>query len=224
MTLDITIRATEVILSLAFIQQSLEHLRNSRGRGRVFAARIALSLAVLLGLWPALIGLVVVTAMLLHRYQGPYNGGADRMGALVLICVTAAHLAPNVEWSERAMGYLAVQLILSYFISGRVKIVNPDWRSGQALRDVFAFSAYPVAENLRALAQRARMMWVASWAVMGFELLFPVFFLSQAVLIPALIIAAGFHVANAVLFGLNRFVWVWIAAYPSILWLQARLF
>jgi hypothetical protein len=25
------------------------------------------------------------------------------------------------------------------------------------------------------------------------------------------------------LFGLNRFVWVWIAAYPSLFWLQDRL-
>jgi hypothetical protein len=37
-----------------------------------------------------------------------------------------------------------MQLVLSYFISGWVKVVNGDWRSGAALRDVFLFSAYPV--------------------------------------------------------------------------------
>jgi hypothetical protein len=39
----------------------------------------------------------------------------------------------------------------------------------------------------------------------------------------ALCVAALFHLANAVLFGLNRFLWVWIASYPSILWLHGRV-
>jgi hypothetical protein len=112
--------------------------------------------------------------------------------------------------------------VLSYFISGQVKIANPDWRSGRALQDVFAFSAYPVSEDLRRLADRPRLLWAASWAVMLFEVLFPLAMLHQAVLIVALCIAALFHVANACLFGLNRFVWVWVSAYPSILWLQER--
>jgi hypothetical protein len=42
-------------------------------------------------------------------------------------------------------------------------------------------------------------------------------------LVLALILAAWFHIANACLFGLNRFVWFWVAAYPSILWLQGRV-
>jgi len=124
---------------------------------------------------------------------------------------------------ELAFGYLAVQVILSYFISGQVKILNPEWRSGRALAAVFLFSAYPVSEALRGLANRPRLMWAASWSVMLFEVLFPLSLLHTATLIPALALAAGFHLANACLFGLNRFVWVWIASYPSILWLQARL-
>jgi len=32
-----------------------------------------------------------------------------------------------------------------------------------------------------------------------------------------------FHLGNACIFGLNRFFWVWLAAYPSILWLQGRI-
>jgi hypothetical protein len=47
--------------------------------------------------------------------------------------------------------------------------------------------------------------------------------LNQALLIVALGVAGLFHLANACLFGLNRFLWFWIASYPSILWLQARL-
>ena len=58
---------------------------------------------------------------------------------------------------------------------------------------------------------------------MIFELIFPLSFLNSAALILALFIAALFHLANACVFGLNRFFWTWLAAYPSILWLQHRL-
>lgn len=98
---------------------------------------------------PALVVLCASSLVLLHRFNGPYNGGSDKMTVLVVCCLSVAHFAPSPLWAEIAMGYLAVQLVLSYFISGRVKLVNPMWRSGQTLRDVFAFSAYPVSRSLR---------------------------------------------------------------------------
>jgi hypothetical protein len=114
--------------------------------------------------------------------------------------------------------------VLSYFIAGWVKIVNPQWRDGRALQDVFRFSAYPVSEDLRNWADRPRLLCLMSWAVMLFELLFPVTLLTQTSLIIGLAIAAMFHFANACLFGFNRFFWIWLAAYPSLLWLQQRIF
>lgn len=225
MTFDVAIRATEILLALAFLQQSLEHIFTPQGARVLFIIRGVLSLAVLTG-WQVpwvLAGLCVHSGVVLHRFQGPYNGGSDRMGVLVLYCLSLSHWLPSGVLSEAAFGYLGVQVVLSYFISGQVKIVNPEWRSGRALQDVFRFSAYPVAETLRALADRPKLVWTASWAVMVFEVLFPFSFLNAWVLVCALCVAIAFHVANACLFGLNRFVWFWIAAYPSILWLQGRL-
>jgi hypothetical protein len=121
-------------------------------------------------------------------------------------------------------GYLGAQLTLSYFISGWVKIVNPDWRAGIALQQVFRFSAYPVSEGLRRWADRPQVLRIMSWAVMLFELAFPLTLVSQASLAAGLTVAALFHLANACLFGLNRFFWTWVATYPAILWLQDRLF
>jgi len=46
---------------------------------------------------------------------------------------------------------------------------------------------------------------------------------NQTLLTIALSIAALFHLANACLFGLNRFFWIWPAAFPVILWFQLRL-
>ncbi len=225
MTLDLAIRATEILLALALIQQSLEHLRGQPDERVLFLPRIALCGLLLTGLWApwACLGLAVLALFILRRFQGPYNGGSDRMGLLALYCLTLAEWAPSERLQEYAFGYLGAQLVLSYFISGWVKVVNPDWRSGQALRDVFAFSAYPVSEDLRAWALRPRVLLVMSWAVIGFELVFPLLLATGATLMAGLVIAATFHLANACLFGLNRFFWTWLAVYPSILWLQARV-
>jgi hypothetical protein len=59
---------------------------------------------------------------------------------------------------------------------------------------------------------------------MLFELAFPATLFHPASLVAGLVLAALFHLANAVLFGFNRFFWIWLAAYPSILWFQQRVF
>lgn len=171
---------------------------------------------------PAL-GLLGLHLLILPFFNGPYNGGADRMSLLILSCVAAAYALPGRAWRELAFGYLALQLVLSYFLSGWVKVVNPAWRSGDALRDVFRFSAYPAGRNIRRFAERPALLHAAGWAVMGFELAFPLAFLSRPALIVALAVAALFHLANACLFGLNRFFWIWVCGYPAILWLQERV-
>lgn len=225
MTLDLALRITEILLGFAFMQQSLEYLYREKETRILFAIRLGLSLFLAFGLWSHWICalLCLNSFFILKRFQGPYNGGSDRMGNLVLFCVFLAHWLPAQEYKELAFGYLALQLTLSYFISGWVKIVNPEWRSGKALIDVFVFSAYPASEQLRNWAHKSFTLTAMSWAVMLFELIFPLLLLTQISLIAGLVIAASFHLANACLFGLNRFFWTWLTAYPSILFLQQRL-
>ena len=226
MELDDATRLTEILMGFAFAQQSLEHLKSAANERILFFPRLILPLLLIAGIQTGWVisSLFLIGLAMLHRFQGPYNGGADRMSLLILTCLCLTHFAPTQYWQELAFGYLALQLVLSYFISGWVKIVNPEWRSGRALWDVFQFSAYPVSESLRGWANSPRLLFSASWGVMLFELLFPLSLLSPTTLVIALTIAAGFHLSNAFVFGLNRFFWIWIAAYPSILWFQQRIF
>lgn len=225
LSFDVAVRATECLLALAFIQQSAEHMFRPDNARLLFLMRALFSVALIAGIGRdyALLALVLHSFWVLRRYEGPYNGGSDRMGLLVLYCLTLAHWLPDGLPKEAAFGYLGVQVVLSYFISGQVKVINPEWRSGRALCDVFRFSAYPVSEELRALARWPRLLWGMSWCVMLFEVVFPLSLLNGTLLIAALVVASAFHLANACLFGLNRFLWVWLAAYPAIIWLQGRL-
>jgi len=226
MTIDTAIRLTEVLLGFSFIQQSIEHLTSFSVERRLFLIKIILSLFLILGIQTAFVSflLLLTSFSILIYFQGPYNGGADRMSLLILICLFFVHIAPSLKWQEMAFGYIALQLILSYFISGWVKIKNPQWRTGQALQDVFKFSAYPVTKSLRRLSEHPNILFLMSWFVMLLELFFPFSLLSETSLIVALLLTACFHFANFIFFGLNRFFWAWIAAYPSILWLQDRVF
>ncbi len=226
MMLDEAVRLTEMLMGFAFAQQSIEHLHVQPSERKLFVLRLLLAVLLMIGLQTALASAVLLLfgLLLLQRFQGPYNGGSDRMGLLILCCLCLTHWLPSERWREMAFGYLALQLVLSYFISGWVKVVNPEWRNGRALRDVFEFSAYPVSESLRRWAQRPQWLLYMSWTVMLLELLFPLSLLTASSLYVALVIAASFHLANACLFGLNRFFWIWIAAYPSLLWLQQRIF
>ncbi len=225
MTLELAVRLAEIILGFAVFQQSLEFMCGQKPEKILGLIRAGLAILLMLGLQPLLVesALLATSTMLMRRFQGPYNGGSDTMTLLVLLCLWLSHVAPTRYWQEIALGYLAIQLTLSYFQSGWVKVVNPEWRSGRALQQVFALSAYPVSENVRLWVERPQVLGVMSWSVMIFELLFPLALLNKTSLIIALVIATLFHLANALLFGLNRFFWIWPAAFPAIVWFQSRL-
>lgn len=225
MTLEFAVRLAEIILGFAIFQQSLEFMCGQRLEKIMGVVRAVLAMLLMLGFQPLLIesALLVASVILIRRFQGPYNGGSDTMAVLVLLCLWLSHIAPTHYWQEIALGYLAVQLVISYFQSGWVKVVNPEWCSGRALQQVFALSAYPVSESVRLWAGRPQVLLAMSWSVMIFELLFPMALFNQTLLILALGIAALFHLANACLFGLNRFFWIWPAAFPVIIWFQSRL-
>lgn len=225
MEIDLAQRLSEMFIGFAVFQQSLECLRASSVEKNIALVRAPLAILLMLGFFPELVlGVLVGTHLLLiWRFRGPYNGGSDTMSLLVLLCLWFAQLAPSRFIQELALGYLALQLVICYFQAGWVKLMNPEWRTGKALCEVFAFTAYPVSESLRALANYPGRLFFASWLVILGELFFPFALMHSMALGVALVFTGAFHLANALLFGLNRFFWSWLAAYPIIIWFQQRL-
>lgn len=219
------VRFSEIILAVALVQQSAEFLRSRMIEKWVASARLVLAVLLFFGIAvvPVKIGLLGLGFYLIWRFRGPYCGGSDTMTMLVLTGLTLSEFVPRFA-QEWVIGYVAFQLVMSYWQSGWVKLVNPEWRSGLALFQVFAYSAYPVSYSVRAWAQQPKLLWLMGWLVISFELIFPLTLINSYLLCGALVIAFIFHCANAALFGLNRFVLAWLSAYPLLLWLQGRLF
>jgi hypothetical protein len=225
MTIDGTLRLSEILLAVAFVQQAIEHLAGPPRHRNLFIAQVVLAVGIGVGVATVVLEglLVVVSLRLIQRFDGPYNGGSDRLRLLVLFMLWVCRLAPIPIVQRGALGYLAAQVALSYAMAGWAKLANGHWRRGEALRDVFAYSVYPVSEALRGWAGRPRLLFVLSWTVMLFEALFPLSLAHETTLQIALATALLFHLGNACVFGLNRFLWIWLAGYPSLFWFQQEI-
>lgn len=200
--------------SIAFGVSALELLVVRRAYAATYGKSVTwlalLQLAAAATLWldapePA-IAAFVATLAIAYRSRGSYNGGSDSMLLVVALGLSIARLgAPRV-----GHGYIALQLALSYVLAGVAKLRDRDWRAGTALPLIVALPHYGVPPRLAALLARAKL---AGYLMLAFELSFPLAYFAPW---PYAVVALGFHLANAFAFGLNRFLWAWLAAWPAV--------
>jgi hypothetical protein len=185
------------------------------GGPRWLAIVPALQLAGALALpWcPAAAWLVLAcTLAIALGFGGSYNGGSDAMLVIVLLAIALA----SVGHARAGLAYAAAQLVLSYFVSGVAKLGDPAWRAGRALPAILQLPQYRVPPRFAAVVRR--LPRAATWAMLAFECGFPLALAGPAICAGALAVGAAFHLANAIGFGLNRFLWTWLAAYPALLY------
>jgi hypothetical protein len=193
---------------------------------RAFLTLLGLQLAACLWLLvrgPSALLLVplAVTLLVCVRFRGSFNGGSDAMTVLVLLGLSVAALFPDRPRAALGgLGYIALQTVLSYFIAGVIKLKEPSWRRGGALRSFFALPRYGVPAAARTLAAQPALGRAASWGVLVFECTFPLALLGPQVCAPFIAAALLFHLLNSALFGLNRFLWAWAAAYPAVFYVS----
>lgn len=162
------------------------------------------------------------------RVRGPFNGGSDYLTTLSLLCLAIWRSFPTDSLlSQAGLLYLGLQLVSSYWIAGIAKVRHSEWRSGKALGLFLQLPKYQVPRRWheQAFDNSSFLRW-STWAVLIFELSFPVVLLQPALCWLFLPIGAAFHWMNVRIFGLNRFFWIWLSCYPALiectLWLNAN--
>lgn len=189
------------------------------------ATRVILAIATLINAFTGPISPLVVTPLFLSAFIHNFrfkniNGGSDTMAINSLFVTTLYSFAPdNHSVAFACMLYISVLACLSYFANGYKKVKLPQWREPDILYRIFTYSPYraPIASKLI-----KRFPAAGTWScrcVLLIEVLFPLVlitgkwgalvFLSWGVL---------FHVMNATLMGLHRFVWTFVATYPAIIY------
>jgi hypothetical protein len=151
------------------------------------------------------------------RWRGTFNGGADTLTLIVLGSLAVGlGAAPGSALARGALWFVALQVVLSYFVAGIVKLRRAEWWRGRALARFLGESAYDVPQRWRAWSRYPALMGVGAWALMLFEVSFPLALRDPAWCRWYLLAAFAFHLLNFAVFGLNRFVWAWLAAYPAL--------
>ncbi len=206
-----------------FLQLALREIFQNHFTALVYLQIIALFCLPFIFHWSLLLILLITSLMINLRFRGVFNGGSDYMTMVVLSGLLAtAFLQSEFHFLTFGLYYIAIQCTLSYFVAGIVKVKNSSWRNGYALQIFLTHSNYSVPSSLRKAAQYKWFNRLSSWGVIFWECTFPLAWFNQKLTIIYLAIGFLFHLSNFISFGLNRFVFAWLASYPAVLFCTQR--
>ena len=173
-----------------------------------------------------LIGFLFVgNLLILIRWRGAFNGGSDFMTLVVLTGLLISQVVGalgHVELGWQAgFWYIAIQAITSYFMSGAVKLLRREWRNGSAMTIFLNGAIYGPLSATHPLRNKWLTL-LGSWGFIVWEILFPLSLLDPQLAAVFCAVAALFHFLVFWFFGLNRFFWAWLCAFPAIVWCSAQ--
>jgi pimeloyl-ACP methyl ester carboxylesterase len=162
-------------------------------------------------------GLAASSAALYPRHHYGTDG-SDQVAFLVHAVAAVARVgARRPQVVDACLWSVALQSTLSYGVSGWVKLAGPSWRNGDALAGVTRTLTYGDRRTWALLSRFPRTARALGTSVVALECCFPAVFAARGRLAPALLLAAsGFHLANARVMGLGRFVWAFGAMHPAV--------
>lgn len=183
-----------------------------------------------IGVWGANLGnvgfLFISNLAVLIRWRGAFNGGSDFMTLVVLTGLLISQLVGalnNVELGWHAcFWYITIQSITSYFVSGAVKLLRPEWRNGSAMT-IFLNAAIHGPLNDSHHLRKPWLATLGSWTFILWECAAPLALLDTRLALMFCFIAALFHFLVFWFFGLNRFFWAWVASFPAIVWSAGQI-
>lgn len=248
MTLDphAALRATQILLGIGLALQSAEILATRSAHALLCSGRrphglsvqwltakmiirLVISAVLMRGFGKHLsviepvfyLSLIISSGGLIFRFGGPLGGGSDSMFFQVQIGLLIASFGQaNPILTKVGLGWIAAQSVSSYFLAGMAKLRNHQWRSGVALGNLLRSNGpFVVFAPARKLANSKSLCLVLSCMLILLEITFP-----AVLLLPwegkLAMLSAGllFHIANAAVLGLNRFIWAWAATYPALLY------
>jgi hypothetical protein len=170
--------------------------------------------------------LFVSNLAVLIRWRGAFNGGSDFMTLVVLTGLLISQWL--AFWDEPELGwracfwYITIQSMTSYFVSGAVKLLRPEWRNGSAMT-IFLNAAIHGPLQEKHLLRKPGLAAIGSWTFILWECAAPLALLDTRLAVVFCAIAALFHFLVFWFFGLNRFFWAWVASFPAILWCAGQI-
>jgi hypothetical protein len=142
-----------------------------------------------------------------------------------VVLLLSLSLSGSPTLTRAALAYVAVQATLSYCIAGFAKLRSAEWRDGRALTQFLelAVQRHGAPRVIATALTTPRRSQLLALTTLGFECSFPLAWLDPRICAAYLALGLCFHLANDVVFGLNRFCFAWAAAYPAVLFCSQLL-
>jgi hypothetical protein len=169
---------------------------------------------------------LLLLAMIISQLRYVFGGeGSDQMNVILIFSLFAGFgFFSSHKMSEYAIFFIAGQSCLSYCSSGIAKLISAQWRKGDAVFNIFNTGSFGNARVSRFLVNRKRLCFFLSWSVIIAECLFPLsLVLPSRFILVFMIWGFCFHLLNAIVMGLNVFLWSYLATYPCIIYTAARI-
>jgi hypothetical protein len=157
----------------------------------------------------------------LLRFNGLFAGGSEVLIQYSFLAVISYYLPQGELLCRALLLLLGALVLLSYFSAGLNKLRSYSWRNGTA---VVPFLKFRVVYNFYFLENlRPQTYKILSWIIIIFELMSFGVLIWPHMAAAYLGVAAVFHFGNFLVFGLNRFFWSWISAYPAAIYLAGQI-
>ena len=168
--------------------------------------------------------LLVLIAIIISIRGNEGTTGADQINTITLLIVGLCILSPTkLVWITGIIS-LAILLIIAYSTSGWIRILQPTWRNGKDLLVVLRQHTYGNKFVWNIGKKNPNLIKFTSLSILIFECLAPIIiFMPLKVVLVYLVVGVVFHLLNALIMGLNIFVWSFISLYVSYLWLAYKL-
>lgn len=151
------------------------------------------------------------------------KNGADHMAKMMFLAIFAGTLSTSPWVWRSTLYFITGQLIIAYSTSGWIRMRERGWWNGSLLIRVLRQEGYG-NRFAWSLAKRApSAAAVGSSIVLLFECLsLPALLLPPDALLVFLALGVCFHIANALIIGLNTFFWTFVSAYPAY-WFTSQM-
>lgn len=184
-------------------------------------AAAALIIVVLVEASPAvpLAAIVVANALLTLRLPAGLTG-ADQMANVVSLALLIGQLAGTPGARAATLAFIGLQSCLAYATAGFAKYGQVGWHDGSFIREIFSTRALGHPTVARWMQQPGRLPALTGKVVVIGECAFPLLLMMPSeVMIVGLCLGVVFHLAAALVMGLNTFLWVFPATYPAVIFL-----
>lgn len=210
------------------VRRTLDVMGNPRHVRVIHASRVIAAASLLVPGTPrrhraAANGVLALTSLMNYLTQ-PYGAdGTDQLSFQVQVASAVARTSDKPRLVDACLWYVALQSTMSYAMAGYAKLPSHIWRSGDALPGILRTESYGDRDAYQMAQRHPVLAKATAHTVLALECAFPAVFLAQGRPAPLMLATMGmFHMVNARVMGLGRFVWAFTSTYPAVLYAVQR--